>query len=275
MGVRKWIWLLGGWLMALSLVGCGPMVPTLSVAADTGTEVIPVLSPESSSPQIDLPATPLSTQTHVSPSTPVPVSSERQAMQEETVAANSTLSTPADPALQKLVMQAKEDLAQRISTTVDRIELVESEAVEWPDASLGCPEPGKIYVKVITPGARIVLAVDGKRYEYHTDTQQRVVYCESQGMRPVLGSEASETVQLAREDLARRLEIPIDSIAVVAVLRQEFPAEAFYCRTTKSRIARDESPVVVSGETILLSTAERKYEYHASDQMVIFCRQLP
>ena len=42
------------------------------------------------------------------------------------------------------------------------------EAVDWPDASLACPQPGMMYAQVITPGYRIVLEVDGKSYEYHT-----------------------------------------------------------------------------------------------------------
>lgn len=92
---------------------------------------------------------------------------------------------------------------------------------------------------------------------------------------PGPGDEPTEAVRIARDDLARRLGVSPDSIAVVAILRQEFPADAFYCRTTKERTSRDEPPATISGESILLSAADRRYEYHASDQTVIFCRQLP
>ncbi len=170
---------------------------------------------------------------------------------------------------------AQEDLAGRLSIEVDQVGLVEVKAIEWSDASLGCPQPGMMYAQVITPGYRIVLTAMGKSYEYHTDTRQKVVYCEPQGAQPVLGGGSTEANKLAKEDLAQRLGISVDSIDVVAVIRQEFPVNAFYCRKTKERISRDESPAVVSGESILLSAAGRTYEYHANDETVIFCRQLP
>jgi len=79
----------------------------------------------------------------------------------------------------------------------------------------------------------------------------------------------------AKEDLAQRLRISINSITVTAVFGQEFSTDAFYCRVTKERIARDESPAVISGMSILLSASGSRYEYHASGQAVIFCRPLP
>jgi len=84
-----------------------------------------------------------------------------------------------------------------------------------------------------------------------------------------------QVVTQAREDLARRLGVPVDSVTVDAVIGQEFSAEAFYCRTSKDRIARDESPLVVSGQSILLSVSAHRYEYHASGPTVIFCRTSP
>ena len=81
-------------------------------------------------------------------------------------------------------------------------------------------------------------------------------------------------VEQAKLDLARRFGVSIDAITVSLVIGQEFSNEAFYCQATKERAARDVSPVVITGQTILLSTGGLKYEYHASGQQVIFCRQL-
>ena len=167
------------------------------------------------------------------------------------------------------------DLAARLSVAPDAITVKAVERIEWPDASLGCPQPGIMYAQVITPGYRIVLEVDGKSYEYHADTQRHVVYCESKGAQPLPGGESTENVRLAREDLARRLGVSVDSITVGAVIGQEFSTDAFNCRTSKERIAKEESPQVVSGQSILLSASGRRYEYHASGQTVIFCRPLP
>jgi hypothetical protein len=82
-------------------------------------------------------------------------------------------------------------------------------------------------------------------------------------------------IEKAKEDLAQRLGVSVDNITVAAVIGQEFSTDAFYCRTSKERIPREESPLVVSGQSILLRALERQYEYHASDQTVIFCRPLP
>jgi len=83
-----------------------------------------------------------------------------------------------------------------------------------------------------------------------------------------------QIVTQAREDLARRVGVPVDSITVGAIIGQEFSTEAFYCRTSKDRIARDESLQVISGYSILLSASARRFEYHASGPTVIFCRPL-
>ena len=57
--------------------------------------------------------------------------------------------------------------------------MLKVEAVEWRDSSLGCPEPGKAYLQVITPGYLFVLEAGGKTYEYHADRGNRVILCEN------------------------------------------------------------------------------------------------
>jgi len=101
---------------------------------------------------------------------------------------------------------------------------------------------------------------------------------ESVAVNPTLPFPSDPAVQKlvvqAKDDLARRLDIPAGDVALLAVFRQRFPPDGFYCRPTKARAARDESPVVVSGESIILSAQGRKYEYHADQQSVVFCREL-
>ncbi len=83
-----------------------------------------------------------------------------------------------------------------------------------------------------------------------------------------------EPVEKAKADLAKKLGIPTSEIAMISVIGQEFSANAFYCRATKDRVARDESPTVISGYSILLNVSGHRYEYHASGQTVIYCRPL-
>lgn len=79
---------------------------------------------------------------------------------------------------EEVLRLAREDLAQRLGLAPEAIRLVSVEAVEWSDTSLGCPQPGMMYAQVITPGFRVVLEAEGKRYEYHTDRGRVVVLCE-------------------------------------------------------------------------------------------------
>jgi hypothetical protein len=88
------------------------------------------------------------------------------------------------------------------------------------------------------------------------------------------GQASKEAVDKAKADLAEKLGIPTGEIAVGVVIGQEFSTNAFYCRTTKDRIAQDDSPAAISGFSILLTASGRRYEYHASGQTVVFCRPL-
>lgn len=79
---------------------------------------------------------------------------------------------------EQAVQLAREDLARRLGLAPERIRMVSIEAVQWRDASLGCPRPNAKYVQVITPGFKVVLEAEGCAYEYHTDAGRVVVLCE-------------------------------------------------------------------------------------------------
>jgi len=74
---------------------------------------------------------------------------------------------------------ARAALAHELALAEADITVVEMEETEWRDSSLGCPEPGMNYLQVITPGYKITLEAQGKRYEYHSDTNRRVVRCDT------------------------------------------------------------------------------------------------
>jgi hypothetical protein len=78
----------------------------------------------------------------------------------------------------RAVEMAKEDLARRLEISVSDIAVISVEAVDWPDTSLGCPEPGMAYAQVITPGSLIMLDTKGQTYEYHSDRDSSVVLCQ-------------------------------------------------------------------------------------------------
>ena len=84
-----------------------------------------------------------------------------------------------DTTLQNLIDRAKDDLSARLKIDVSAITLLRAEAVNWSDASLGCPQPGMVYAQVITPGYLIVLEAAGVNFEYHASQGTEVVYCKN------------------------------------------------------------------------------------------------
>lgn len=87
------------------------------------------------------------------------------------------MATPSE-AMAQVEAVAKEHLARELDTSTE-VEILAIEPTEWPDASLGCPEPGKMYAQVITPGYRILVEVEGEQFEVHTDREgQNAVICD-------------------------------------------------------------------------------------------------
>ena len=60
-------------------------------------------------------------------------------------------------------------LAEKLNVSVQDISLVSVEQVEWNDSCLGVGGPDEMCAQMITPGWKVVLEVDGKQYEVHTD----------------------------------------------------------------------------------------------------------
>ncbi len=66
-------------------------------------------------------------------------------------------------------------LAKRLGIGAAEIEVLSMDEQNWPDTSLGCPEEGKFYLQVVTPGYALQLRAKGQVYEYHVDESAKVV----------------------------------------------------------------------------------------------------
>jgi hypothetical protein len=77
-----------------------------------------------------------------------------------------------------MVAAAKADLAARLGLSEADITVQSVEPVEWPDTSLGCPQPGMMYAQVITPGYQVLLQATGEVYDYRTTAGRLLVLCE-------------------------------------------------------------------------------------------------
>ncbi len=84
---------------------------------------------------------------------------------------------PVPPEAERIVAAVRADAARRSGQDPSRVRLASLEAVDWPDTSLGCPESGKFYAQVITPGYKIVVRAGETDYEYHTDRAGNFVLC--------------------------------------------------------------------------------------------------
>jgi hypothetical protein len=90
----------------------------------------------------------------------------------------SSLPEPTIPAeAAPLVAEAKEKLALDKGADPSQITVKSIEAFTFNDSSLGCPEPGRSYLQVLTPGYVIVLQLGSETYEYHA-ARNTVVRCD-------------------------------------------------------------------------------------------------
>lgn len=135
--------------LAAFLASCGPREAEISAP--------------STAPPTAAAATPSPTDTVVLPITPAPPEEEK------------TVSIPAQA--QDAVAWAQGDVARQLGTKSNSVIILDVEEVAWRDSSLGCPQPGMVYLQVITPGYRILLQAGDETYEYHSD-QKRAILCQ-------------------------------------------------------------------------------------------------
>lgn len=69
-----------------------------------------------------------------------------------------------------LELLAANYLAGKLGIGANDLTLVRSSAVEWTDASLGCPKPGMMYAQAITPGYEITFEHQGSNFSVHSNS---------------------------------------------------------------------------------------------------------
>jgi len=97
----------------------------------------------------------------------------------ETLAGDSVMTPEPATLYSSLVDQAVADLVKRLKISTDEVKVVSVEMVTWPDASLGCPQPGMAYAQVLQDGLRIRLEANGQTYQYHSGGSRAPFLCEN------------------------------------------------------------------------------------------------
>ena len=109
--------------------------------------------------------------------------------EQETAAVPSATPVPAttgDPQ----VDAARQAVAAQAGVDVERVVVREAIAVEWGSAALGCPQPDMNYATVLTPGAFILLEVDGTLYRYHASRDGEPFPCPDDRAEPPAAGQA-------------------------------------------------------------------------------------
>lgn len=230
-------------LLALVVVACRPR-----------TEPAPKLVTSTPSPQPTPGESPISP-----PGTPTPPQPEEgeSPLPEPGTSPASTPST----SVAGVKKAAREHLAAELDLAPEQVEAFAVEPVDWSDASLGCPEPGKAYAQIITPGYRILLRAAGKEYEVHTDTTgKNVVICER-----TLKRGPTKAVEYLAEELGTSAE----QIEVLSVEMYEWPDASLGCPEPGKAYAQ----VITPGYRVILEAAGRKYELHTDEtgRNVVIC----
>ncbi len=239
--------------MNLKLIITLSLIMLTMMACDRAVAPTPTPETPESSPGSSVEESPLSP-----PPTPTPPQPEHTSPLPDP--ASSPIEPPSDSPDQ-VVAAAKAYLANELDIASDDITAVVIEPVQWSDASLGCPEPGKAYAQVITPGYRIVLKAGQKEYELHTDQSgQAIVICEQELEK----GPAAGVAYLSNE-----LGIPPKEIEVLSVEMYEWPDTSLGCPEPGKSYAQ----VVTTGYRLILRVEDEQYEVHVDQegQIAVLC----
>ena len=165
---------------------------------------------------------------------------------------------------------AVETLAEHLNIPIASIEVDTVRAVDWPNSAVGCPEPDRAYLDVITPGHKVTLRVDGVLHFVH-EAKGRAMVCESKkSVSPVTpqfdlvwGQQAVD----ARADLAARLGLQPSQVRVVGAKSWTWRDTAMGCPQPGVEI----EPGTVAGYKIELRAGSRNYTYHTDLERLIPC----
>jgi hypothetical protein len=78
----------------------------------------------------------------------------------------------------KVFDTVRADLAKRTGAKAEAMKVVRAQAVVFSDGSLGCGRKGREYTQAIVPGYQVILALDGKQYDYRATRQGSFMLCE-------------------------------------------------------------------------------------------------
>jgi hypothetical protein len=120
---------------------------------------------------------------------PAPVTA---APQPATVAPSAEAAHPAPVSVASVTTAALDDAARRTGVPRADLAVMSAEAVTWPDGSLGCPQPGRMYTQALVPGYRVRIRAGSEVLDYHAGRGGVPAVCPAgQGQEPVQAESSS------------------------------------------------------------------------------------
>ncbi len=178
--------------------------------------------------------------------------------------------TEAERNIARLAIDA---LAAELQIAKDGIAVDTIRAVNWPDSSVGCPEPGLAYLQVITPGHKITLRADGRIHFVH-EANNRAFVCHQTkvfgGITPQLELVFGSQLLAAQKDLADRLGVPTSEIRPASGEERTWDDASLSCPEP----GVEYPPGKVTGWVLTLKHGMRNYTYHTDLKRTIPCPRI-
>jgi hypothetical protein len=146
-------------------------------------------------------------------------------------------------------------LSRTLSLPPEKIALVSSEAVTWPDGCLGVQKIGMMCAQNQVSGFRIVLSANGTQYEFHTNQ-------DGSTLQPVEGVQVAGPAQDAMiKQLAANLGLQSSDIRVISAANVIWNDTCMGVEINGTACTQKDIP----GYLFVLEANGHQYEYHTND----------
>ena len=225
---------------------------SLSACATTEADVPPRATP---TPEIEDPPLPPRDELP-SPDAESPVETPQPDLE-------SPVATPSPGTVEfpEVARELRSKVAADMGLSPDSLTARSVERVTWRDASLGCPEPGKMYAQVLTEGWKVIYqhAEEGQIEVHATQNLDTFVICEGESggdAEQPAAPEDNPAVQAAVEALAQHLGVDVETLSIQHVEPVEWPTSCLGCGRANEACLT----VITPGYRIMLKHEETVYE---------------
>lgn len=163
-------------------------------------------------------------------------------------------------------------LADELGIPVSTIRVDTIRAVNWPDTSIGCPQPGVAYGQVITPGYKITLRTeDGGVHVVHSAKGQEFICKRSKKspaeLTPELDIVWGPQAAIARDDLAGKLRVDPKQIIIANAAKRVWGDAGMDCPEAGTQYPQART----EGYVLTLRHGSRNFTYHTDLDRVVAC----